>query len=44
VYEHLGDVYYMIDDKGRALEQWNIALKLDENNQALREKIARGSL
>ena len=44
VHEHLGDVYYMINDKERALEQWHIALKLDENNQALREKIARVSL
>jgi tetratricopeptide (TPR) repeat protein len=44
VYEHLGDIYYRMNDRERALEQWNIALKLDENNASLREKIARGTL
>jgi tetratricopeptide (TPR) repeat protein len=44
LYEHLGDIYYMLNDKARALEQWNAALKLDVNNTALREKVSRGSL
>jgi len=44
LYEHLGDVYYMLNDKIRALDQWNAALKLDGNNTALREKVSRGSL
>jgi tetratricopeptide (TPR) repeat protein len=44
VYEHLGDIYYAMNDRDRALEQWKIALKLDEHNTALREKISRGSL
>jgi tetratricopeptide (TPR) repeat protein len=44
VYEHLGDVYYKLDNHDRAIEYWNKALKLDENNTALREKITRGSL
>jgi tetratricopeptide (TPR) repeat protein len=44
VHEHLGDIYSMTDKKALALEQWNIALKLDENNTALRQKIERGSL
>ena len=44
VYEHLGDIYYRMDDKKGALEQWNIALQLDANNQELRDKISRGSL
>jgi tetratricopeptide (TPR) repeat protein len=44
VHEHLGDVYYKMKDPGRAMEQWKIALKLDEGNEALRAKIARGSL
>ncbi|MEK9135517.1 MAG: tetratricopeptide repeat protein, partial [Bacteroidota bacterium] len=44
VHEHLGDVYYKMKDLERALEQWKIALKMDENNVALRDKIARGSL
>jgi tetratricopeptide (TPR) repeat protein len=44
VHEHLGDVYFMIDETDLALEQWKIALELDGNNEALREKIARGGL
>jgi tetratricopeptide (TPR) repeat protein len=44
VYEHLGDIYYKMNDKKGALEQWNIALQLDGNNSALRDKISRGSL
>jgi tetratricopeptide (TPR) repeat protein len=44
LYEHLGDIYYMLNDKARAVEQWNAALKLDANNTALREKVSRGSL
>ena len=44
VYEHLGDIYYKMDNKKEALEQWNIALHLDEHNQQLRDKILRGSL
>ncbi len=43
VFEHLGDIYFKMDEKDRALEQWNAALKLDEKNTALREKIARES-
>ena len=44
VYEHLGDIYFKLDDKSQALEHWQMALKLDETNSALREKISRGSL
>jgi tetratricopeptide (TPR) repeat protein len=44
VYEHLGDIYYKLNQKDLALEQWNLALKLDAGNTALRDKIARGSL
>jgi tetratricopeptide (TPR) repeat protein len=44
VHEHLGDVYYKMKDVERAIEQWKIALKMDENNASLKEKIARGSL
>jgi hypothetical protein len=31
-------------DVERAMDEWKIALKMDEGNLALREKIARGSL
>ncbi len=41
LYEHLGDVYSYMNDHERAVEQWNIALKLDASNAALKEKISR---
>jgi tetratricopeptide (TPR) repeat protein len=44
VYEHLGDIYYRMNQKDLAIEHWNMALKLDENNSKLRDKIARGTL
>jgi tetratricopeptide (TPR) repeat protein len=44
VYEHLGDIYFAMNQKDLALEQWNLALKLDAGNTVLRDKIARGSL
>ena len=44
VHEHLGDIYYKMKDVERAMEEWKIALKMDESNVALQEKIARGSL
>ena len=44
VHEHLGDVYFKMKDTERAMEQWKIALKMDESNTSLKEKIARGSL
>lgn len=44
VHEHLGDIYFLMNDRERAMEQWNIALKLDETNEPLRAKIARGTL
>jgi len=44
LHEHLGDIYYRMNDRDRALEQWRIGLKLDEENQELREKVERGTL
>jgi tetratricopeptide (TPR) repeat protein len=44
VLEHLGDVYFRLNDVDRALANWNMALALDKNNSALKEKIARKSL
>jgi tetratricopeptide (TPR) repeat protein len=44
VYEHLGDIYYTMNQKDLAMEHWQMALKLDEANAPLRDKIARGSL
>lgn len=44
VYEHLGDIYFKMNDRAAALEQWHMALKLDAENKTLQEKISRGSL
>ena len=44
VHEHMGDIYFKLNDTDRALEHWNAALKLDENNTTLRDKITRRSL
>ncbi len=44
VYEHLGDIYFRMNQKDLAMEHWQMALKLDEANAVLRDKIARGSL
>lgn len=44
LHEHLGDIYSRLNEQEQALEHWNAALKLDEGNSGLREKIARKSL
>ncbi|MBI4428087.1 MAG: tetratricopeptide repeat protein [Ignavibacteriales bacterium] len=44
VHEHLGDVYYKLSEKDKALEMWQKALEMDGKNQSLKDKISRGSL
>jgi tetratricopeptide (TPR) repeat protein len=44
VHEHLGDVYFQLGNKTMAVEYWKKALQMNGTNQALREKIQRGSL
>jgi tetratricopeptide (TPR) repeat protein len=44
VHEHMGDIYFKLNDMDRALEHWNEALKLDGSNTQLRDKITRRSL
>jgi Tfp pilus assembly protein PilF len=44
VNEHLGDVYSKLSEKEKAIEYWEKALKIDSNNQSVRDKIRRGSL
>jgi tetratricopeptide (TPR) repeat protein len=44
VYEHMGDVSFMLKDSKRALEFWKKAQVLDPKNAAVREKLERGSL
>lgn len=43
LYEHLGDIYAKMHETQKAIEQWNIALQLDEQNEALREKISNSA-
>lgn len=44
LYEHLGDIYFKMNDKDKAVEEWSRALKLDKDNSTLRDKVARGTL
>ncbi len=44
VYEHMGDILFKLGKKQEADEYWKQALQMNSTNQALREKIARGSL
>lgn len=42
IHDHLGDVYFKLSEKFKALEYWQKALELDPGNQAIKEKIQRG--
>ena len=44
VHEHLGDVYFKLGEKERALEWWKKALERDPKNKSVKGKIDRGSL
>ena len=44
VYEHMGDICFKLGQKENAERYWKQALDMDRNNQALRDKLARGSL
>jgi len=44
VVEHLGDVYSKLGQKDKAMEMWQKALDMNSKNQALRDKISRGTL
>lgn len=44
VHEHLGDVYFQLGEKTKAMEYWKRALQMNSSNQALKDKIQRGSL
>jgi len=44
VYEHMGDICFKLGQKEKAEQYWKQALDMDANNQALRDKLARGSL
>ncbi len=42
--EHLGDVYFKLDEKEKAMEYWKRALQMNKKNQILKNKIQRGTL
>ncbi|MEK6651253.1 MAG: tetratricopeptide repeat protein, partial [Bacteroidota bacterium] len=44
VLEHLGDVYYRLGLKEKAIEQWRKALSQSPKSDSLRMKVERGSL
>jgi len=44
VHEHLGDAYYKLGKKDKAIEWWNKALGMNSSNPSLKDKIERGSL
>jgi len=44
VYEYMGDIYFRLGQKDMAGQYWKQALNMNAANQALREKLARGSL
>jgi tetratricopeptide (TPR) repeat protein len=44
VLEHLGDVYSKLNQLTEAKKYWTKALEKDQNNVALKQKIARGTL
>lgn len=43
VYEHMGDIEFKLGRKGKAEEFWKQALQMNTGNQALKDKISRGS-
>jgi len=42
VYEHMGDIQFKLGQKEKAEQFWKQALQMNTNNQALRDKIAKG--
>ena len=44
VVEHLGDVYFKLGDKEKALEFWKKAFEKNPSNEKLKEKIKRGQI
>lgn len=44
VLEHLGDTYAKLNRMDEAKKYWSMALEKDQNNNVLKEKLARGTL
>jgi tetratricopeptide (TPR) repeat protein len=44
VHDHLGDVYYKLSEKEKAIDFWKRASEFDSENESYKEKVRRGSL
>jgi tetratricopeptide (TPR) repeat protein len=44
VLDHLGDVYFKLGDKNKAVDIWKKALELDSSIEAIKSKIEKGEL
>jgi predicted Zn-dependent protease len=44
VVEHMGDIMFRLGKQAEAEKYWNDALKMNVNNETLKQKIARGKL
>jgi len=44
VHDHLGDVYYKLSEKEKAIDFWKRASEFDPTNETYKEKVRRGSL
>ena len=44
VNEHLGDVYYRLNDSQKAVEYWKKAVELDSKRESAKERLKKGGL
>lgn len=44
IYDHLGNIYYKLNNKAKAIENWNIAKEMGDENPLLDKKISEGKL
>jgi tetratricopeptide (TPR) repeat protein len=44
VHDHLGDVYFKLNEKEKAIDYWKRASEFDAANETYKEKVRRGSL
>ena len=44
IYDHLGNIYFKLNNKAKAIENWNIAKDMGDENPLLDKKISEGKL
>ncbi len=44
LYDHLGDIYFKLDDKTKAVQCWEKSFQIDSTNEQVKEKIQRNKL